>query len=244
LLACKKDSDENSINGYQQWALVFNYTATWCSYCGIWGAPLMHDLNALSRVVPVSIHTNGDPMYTELMDDLASDRETGNSIPAFWIGDTKTNNQQESFDQVIALKAQLPVAGLNLSYEFEGNSIKVDVKTIFLKNLDGDFFLNIFLLEDGIDGSSSSGNYKQAGTSQSYPDDDYEHNFVLRTTQNEENVYGEQIISNPSSDETINKSYIINLNDNWEQQIYPVAVLWQYLPEGAKPHYIFINAIK
>lgn len=244
MVACKKEKNENSDGSYQQWALALNYTATWCSYCGSWGAPLMHDLYKYENVVCISVHTNGDPMYNDLYPDFNDDRETGGGIPAFWIGDKKTDNVPESHQVTKQLKEQDPVAGLHIESNRTDSILIVKITIVFNYNLDGEFYLSTYLLEDGIDGSSMAGGYNQSGTSASYPEDDYKHDYVLRASSNMANAYGEKIAESPSSNQTITNEFLFTIQKDWNQKVYPVAVLWKYNTSGSKPYYQYINAIK
>ena len=107
-----------------------------------------------------------------------------------------------------------------------------------------DFYLSVFLLEDGIDGSFSSGLYRQAGTLMSYPNDDYTHDFVLRLSATGSEAYGEKIVEHPEKGQVILREYSFPIKPYKKQNVYPVAVLWKYDPSGSKPYYKYINSIK
>lgn len=244
LISCKKDKNDNPDGSYQQWALALNYTATWCSYCGSWGAPLMHDLYKYENVLCISVHTNGDPMYTKMYPNFNDDRETGDGIPTFWIGDIKTDNVPESHQATQQLLERDPLAGLHIDYSRTDSILDVTIDIVFYENINGEFFLSTYLLEDGIDGSSLAGGYTQSGTSESYPNDDYMHDYVLRASTTLNDPFGEKITEDPTSNQTISKTYSFTIKEEWEKEVYPAAVLWKYDPNGSKPYYKYINAIK
>jgi hypothetical protein len=65
----------------------------------------------------------------------------------------------------------------------------------------------------------------------------------LRGSTVEGSVYGELAFSNPTSGDSFKNSYIINLDESWEKDVFPVAILWKKNESGT-PQYEFINAIK
>ncbi|MFO7723290.1 MAG: Omp28-related outer membrane protein, partial [Bacteroidales bacterium] len=138
-----------------------------------------------------------------------------------------------------AATALLPAAALGMKAEKVGTTYNVKVKAEWYTAGTGDYYLSVFLLESGIDGSATSGAYKQSGTS----DPNYEHYFVLRASATA-GVYGDVIASVPAAGFTVEKDFSINILPDWQKNVYPVAILWKYDPSGAKPHYKFINAIK
>lgn len=249
--ACKKNDEEDKdspqntgpeVNN-EQWALAINYTATWCFFCGDWGAPMMHDLNNLDRVVCLSLHSSGDPMNNGLYNSFSSDRLIGTGIPSFWIGDLKSGSSN-SVQFATTLKSQFATAGLGMEYTITGDIMDIKVKAKFFEAGNGDYYLSVLLLEDGIDGSSASGTYQQNGTGSSYPNDDYIHNYVVRMSADAGKAYGEVIVSNPTTNQEVTKEYSLTINENWENFVYPVAILWRLDEQDAAPHYKFINAIK
>lgn len=246
LLSCTKDQQDvvETFVYYDQWALVINYTAASCYNCGSWGAPLVHDLEESDNVVAICVHSLSDPMYTPMMLNFKNDRPTGGEIPAFWVGDINTIDEKSTRLAVDLVKTNHPVAGLEISHSIVDTAMHISVKSTFSVASKGDYYLSVFLLEDGIDGSSSTGLYRQIGTLHSYPNNDYTHDFVLRYSSIGSEAYGEMIIENPYKDQVILNEYSFSIKAYPKENIYPVAVLWKYNQEGGNPHYKFINAIK
>ncbi len=244
--ACSKKDQEvvESIDFFGQWALVINYTAASCYNCGAWGAPLVHDLEESDNVVAICVHSLSDPMYTPIMLSFKKDRESGGEIPVFWVGDVKTLDEENTRNVVNSMKTKHPAAGLEISHSILDTTMHVSVKSTFSVAGTGVFYLSVFLLEDGIDGSYSTGFYRQIGTLHSYPNDDFTHDFVLRCSSTGSEAYGEKIIEQPAKDQVILNEYAFSIKAYSKENVYPVAVLWEYNQEGAKPHYKFINAIK
>ena len=106
----------------------------------------------------------------------------------------------------------------------------------------GEYYMSVLVLEDGIDGSSSAGSYKQSGTSSSYPNDDYKHDFVLRASASG-SAYGASIANNPASGTELEKTYTITLDASWKNP-YAVCVIWRLDAGGSAPQYKFVNSLK
>ncbi|HRZ43401.1 MAG TPA: Omp28-related outer membrane protein [Bacteroidales bacterium] len=242
--ACKKTDDNNNNNTgitvkKEQWALAINYTATWCGYCGSWGAPLIKETGALPRVVAITPHASNDPMYNATFySQFNAERATGGGIPSFWVNDTKTG-QGDTKSAAQTATSLMPSAALGMEATRNGAVYNVKVKAEWYTAGTGEYYLSVFLLESGIDGSASAGQYKQSGTS----DPAYTHSFVFRTCATS-SLYGDMIASSPAAAYTVEKEYAINILPDWQKTVYPVAILWKYDPTSAKPNYKFVNAIK
>ena len=247
LLSACSETDQEVVeirNYFKQKVLVINYTAASCYNCGSWGAPLIHDLEQSNDVVAICVHSLSDPMYSSSMLSFKSDRETGGEIPVFWVGDIKTTDEESTRKAVNLVKTNLAVAELEISYIIANTVMYVKVQSTFGFEHKGIYNLSVFLLEDGIDGSSHTGFYRQAGTLQSYPNDDFTHDYVLRSSSTGNEAYGDMIVENPGKNQVITKGFSFDIKNNPKENIYPIAVLWKYKPESDKPYYKFVNAIK
>lgn len=246
LLACAAEEQEviETRNYFKQNVLVLNYTAASCYNCGSWGAPLIHDLEQSNDVIAICVHSLSDPMYSSSMLSFKSQRETGGEIPVFWVGDIKTTDEESTRNAVNLIKTNLAVAELELSYFITDTNMYVHVQSTFGFKHKGIYNLSVFLLEDGIDGSSSTGFYRQSGTLHSYPNNDFTHDYVLRSSSTGNEAYGEMIVENPGKNQVVTKSFSFDIKNNPKENIYPIAVLWKYDPESDKPLYKFVNAIK
>lgn len=247
--ACKKEDEETEPAALNptaaQKGFSIEYTSTTCSICGSKGGPLLtkYSMDAPNSVV-IALHVNGnsDPMTNNALSyGFSSDRPSGGGIPSFWVGDLKTTTSDENamLDLVNSGNA---IAGVDLSYEKSGQSMIVKTKTKFFGAGTGDYNLSVYILESGIDGSSSAPTgYVQPGTTYSYPDDDYKHNFVIRACSAGD-VMGESIATDPAIDTEISKDYTITLDPNWVN-VFAVAVLWKYDPNGTIK-YSYVNAMR
>lgn len=244
VMSCTKDESVTPTDQPQpltptqeQWGFALNYTATWCGPCGDWGAPLIHDLADAGKVVAITAHGSNDPMFNSgLYTSFNSDRPVGGGIPSFWIGDEKTT----AVSTMNTLLQQSPIAGIAIEYIKTDSSMTIKTKTKFFSAGTGKYFLSVLILEDGIDGSASAGQYEQNGVANP---ENYKHDFVLRASSISNNSYGEEIVVAPEKDTTIERDYVIPLNPAWGQYVYPVAILW-HVDLFDSPNYKFVNAIK
>ena len=122
------------------------------------------------------------------------------------------------------LKNRTAVAAVTFANEKVGDKMNVNTMVKFFSGTSGDYYLSVYLLESGMDGSASAGNYAQNGTS----DPIYKHDFVLRTAATPNNAYGEKIATGTISAGTVvKKSYSITIDPSWNQNVYVAAVLWK-----------------
>jgi hypothetical protein len=250
--ACKKDEEEetdpNALNPTEtQKGFAIEYTSTTCSLCGHYGGPTLHQFaKDASHGVVIALHVNGnsDPMANNTLSyGFSNDRPSGGGIPSFWIADKKADMKDQGAMKVYLDANKTAIAGIDIKYTKEGNKMKVETLTKFFAAGTGDYYLSVYILEDGIDGSSNAPQgYVQPGVSQSYPNDDYKHDFVMRAASNN-NSMGELLVSNPAKDKEISKSYTIALDPSWNKKLYAVAVIWKFDMNGTI-QYSYVNSIR
>jgi hypothetical protein len=173
---------------------------------------------------------------SSLYTSFDADRPTGGGIPSFWIGDQKSN----SVAYMETLLQETPSAGIAIEFSKTNTSMTIRTKTKFFEMGSGKYFLSVLILEDGIDGSSSAGDYEQNGV---LNPSTYSHDFVLRASSISNNAYGEEIATTPENGTIIEKDYVMPLNSNWGENIYPVAILWK-VDLSDNPTFNFVNAVK
>lgn len=226
---------QNIQNGF-----AIEYTATWDQFSGGWGAILLYKYAAdAPNGAIIAAHLSGDPMKSQLSYSFVYDRNHGGGIPSFYVGNNKTTDANAMSN----LMNTPTNCGIDYQYALSADSIYVYTKTKFFSPLQGDYYLSVLILEDSIDGSSNAATYyTQKGTSTTYPNDDYLHNFVLRASSVKDSAYGELLTQNPTLNMEVDKSYTIVLDPLW-QNPYPVCIIWKYIA-GAKPEYHYINSLK
>jgi hypothetical protein len=246
--ACKKDEEENKDElqpTAKQKGFSIEWTSITCSICGASGGPLIHKYQKdAPNSVNIALHVNSsDAMKIEnnIYFGFSGDRPSGGGIPSFWVGDEKVSTSGSDNKMIDLVKSGDAIAGIDYTYEKSGNTFTVTTKTKFFSAGTGEYTMSIFLLEDGIDGSSTAATgYKQAGASYSYPNDDYKHDFVMRAAL--QNVMGDVIATNPTSGKEIDKTFKITSKSEWKK-VYPVVVLWKHDP-NATIKYSFVNAMR
>ena len=243
-VSCKKDKDEEKqLNPTQeQKGFAINYTGTWCGACGSWGAPLIHQYaddapNGAVICVHVSSYT-ADPMENSgLSQSFEGDRTTNGGVPSFWVGDNFTHSNSA---MTSLLNQPDPECGVDFSYKVKNNKMTVKTKVKFFEEGQGDYYLSVFVLEDGIPGGTSApANYQQNGTN----DPDYTHDFVLRASAQGNRAYGELIATDPTSGKEIDGEYTIDLESDWDD-VYAVCVIWRKDMSNGRPYYKYVNALK
>ncbi len=251
--ACSKDDEEETpevkaLNPTSaQKGFSIEYTSTTCSLCGHYGGPTLHQFaKDAPHSVVIALHVNAsDPMANNSLSyGFSSDRPSGGGIPSFWIADKKSDMKDAGAMKAYIAANGTAIAGIDLKYTKEGSNMKVETLTKFFSAGTGDYYLSVYILEDGIDGSSKAGTgYVQPGTSSVYPNDDYKHDFVIRAASANNNVMGEKIMTNPASGKEISKNFTIPLDAAWTHKLYAVAVLWKY-DSSAPIKYSYINAMR
>ncbi|MFC2111363.1 Omp28-related outer membrane protein [Bacteroidota bacterium] len=242
---CKKDKDDEDeeikgLNPTQtQWGFVYEYTRVNCGTCGSLGGPLLHELHDMGNVVGVAGHVSGgnDPMESSYSNGFYSDRPHDGGIPFFWVCNTECiRDAALAKSTMTSFKSQTPIAGVDLSYTISGGKMSVKTKTKFFAAGTGDYLISVYVLEDNIDGGSSSGAYDQAGGSA-----DYKHMCVLREVS-ASNVYGETLAASPAKDAIFEKDFEFTLDPGWiTGNTHPAVVIWN-MDFTANPSHVFINA--
>ncbi|MEI6766525.1 MAG: Omp28-related outer membrane protein [Bacteroidota bacterium] len=217
----------------KQYALVLEYTATWCSACGSWGHETIGEIinYNLKKVVPVLCHvSDGISPDPNLFNGVMAIYPNDGGVPDFVINDVHSN----SVSDVAAVLAREPVAQTNFTMARNGRSISVHTKTKFFKAVSGaDYYLAVYALEDGIDGLAGSN--QQTGAT----DPAYKHNHTLRASSCSNSALGEKIVSG-SADEGafISGDYSITCPANCNMSNVTVAaIIWKIAGDTT-----FVNA--
>lgn len=229
--------------GPKQYGFVLEYTATWCVNCGIWGTPTMHELIAMGDVIGIACHGDNDPMYNAgLYTSFSSARPDGGGIPSFWIGDESMPPTPSAYPgKMTTLMSRDPDASIICQGVRKDDSVTITAYSEFLKDLTGDYYVSVMITETGIDGSATSGAYKQEGTT---TPDTYTHQHVLRAAYGN-NCYGSLISSGSViAGKMFQKNYTLYVDPTWTEQLATVVVLWK--KNGMMYEYInaFENSIK
>lgn len=219
--------------------LMIEYTSTGCPGCGGWGKPVFNKLRTdlSERVVPLAAHIKyGDPMITDISNDLAANRLGQKYTPQIAINRENAVviqngiQHQASIDKInrlIEKYSSIEAPGLGALIRRDGQKIKVETVVDF-----SDFALQnksinlaVYLTEDNVKN-------RQAG-SHNNPET---HNHVIRAAAT--GSFGKRI-----SPANLNKDKKIFLNHEFDlkeyqvnpQNTYVTLVIWQEASDGFYP---------
>ncbi|MBQ6762225.1 MAG: Omp28-related outer membrane protein [Bacteroidales bacterium] len=161
---------------YFRRSLVLDFTGTWCPNCPNMQVAIDEVMEARpGRIIPVSVHCMADPMRVKPLCDNLAKRFSVTAYPSAVVDlDPESLFINSSSELLLShidrlLEARGPAAGVRIETALEGEELTVTAEMTAVR--EGDYSLEIILLEDGIV-------YAQKGSKEDYPD--YVHNSVLR----------------------------------------------------------------
>ena len=221
--------------------VFFDYTSTGCPGCGSWGAPTFETIadRLESSIVPVAVHIKyGDPMITGASEAIAANRTGQFYTPQLWVNNNnamvlagssingnasaeKINTEIESFQN-----AETTLA-VGVSHAINDDKITIRYKTKALENLDGEYWIGVYVMENGILYRQSSG-----------AENPFEHNHVIRVSNS--GGFGDLLgESGLTQDSEIEKTVTLTLLEEWNtENLYATAIVWK--KEGS--NYVVVNA--
>jgi hypothetical protein len=240
--SCKKEVEAGSVISVSSVykCVVWEYSATWCSPCGSYGYPAMHDImeeydHTKHKAVGIFMHPSDDIVDNEPegQDDI---------IAFFSMSGTPSGgaNLVEAYPTYLEPKVVEALddhptagAGVGMSYTISGNTMTITTKTVFFEALTGQYNLGVYVTEDHIMNS-------QAGQTPS----EVEHNDILRVIAGG-NEFGTSIANNPAKGTKIDGSYTVTLPAETRStaNCHVVCVIYKIDPATGDPTDI-INANK
>lgn len=223
----------------QKRALMGDFTATWCPYCGEWGAAEFTEAigGTGANAIALGIH-NTDEMTTDestaLTDYYGAEGIVG-GYPTLYVWNVGTFSDGNAMAGAAnADAASGPAeAGAVAGFTDNGTTMTISVSAQIFADVSGDYFVAAYLMEDGLV-------YTQqiAGAD---ADPNFIHNHVIRESSNG-SAWGEQFIfGSGSSGQVFTKSYQIERNPSWKvENMYMVAIVWKY--DSAEGKYTYVNA--
>lgn len=206
-----------------QKSLITKITATWCPNCGGWGWTFFDSIFVDNAAKALIIKAN----YSgELQNPTAADFATNfntNYQPYFIVGNenqnvtsTNTAAKRTTIKNLVDNNyATPPVVNAGLEVTKNGDFLNVQTKTRFFQNTEGEYYLGIYVIEDGvINFQQNQGN-------------DAVHKNVLRASMSS-GSFGELITSGIiSSGSEFDKPYSILLG-NWNlNNLEIAAIIWK-----------------
>ena len=221
--------------------VFFDYTSTGCPGCGSWGAPTFENLSKeyKDKIVPIAVHIKyGDPMITTTSTEIAANRVGQRYTPQLWVNSTNAmvlagssingtatlQNIRTQLDQYIAEDVQIAVGVSSASDE---EQVKVNFKHQAKTNLEGEYYVGIYLMENKIFAPQSS--------SASNPT---EHNYVIRASK--ASSFGTKISAEHlETDAVFEASHTFQIEESWQKEnLFATIIVWK--KEGDR--YVVINA--
>ncbi|WP_196889617.1 Omp28-related outer membrane protein [Aureivirga sp. CE67] len=168
---------------------VEKFTGTWCSNCPSVSQSVYDAASKFENIIPISIHV-GDLMEYEKFELLENFHDL-KGIPSVYIDRYISWNQtEEQMQSFVNKSADL---GLGINSKIDGNSVKVDVKLAFARNINKPIRLGIYLLENNKifpqSKINADGNIEEII--------DYEHNDILRKSLTD--LFGDEISSSTNA---------------------------------------------
>ena len=217
-----------------QKSMLTKRTATWCTFCGSWGWTFFEDLieDNSENALLVAAHFSGE-LQTPTSVAITTNYG-GFSQPRFFVnnmdqgvnsGNTSTK-RTEIKNAVDQAAAQAPIVNAGIIATLDGSTVTAKVKTTFFQNTSGEYYLGLYIIEDGVINFQTS------------QGDNAMHHNVLRTAFTDGH-FGE-VIAEGSIDAgtSLDREYSVDLNPGWiSDNVKVVAIIW--LKEG--DNYTFVN---
>ena len=211
---------------FQKKPLLIKTTATWCTPCGeyLWVTDSIHSTYSDS-IVFINAHVSSSTIGDPYSGDFHNEINGGGGIPAYNVDGTKIQDWPPSVNSIMDFaNAQFDstiVANIAFNAVFTGNSVTVSTTTKFFENATGEFYVNVFLLENELVADQSTSTGYQSVV----------HERVSRGPIMDGNsgMWGELIeASSATSGSTYDVSFTSNINPSWNtNHMEVVAVIWQ-----------------
>lgn len=138
-------------------------TGVWCDKCGKYGSPAYKAVmdKYPGKVYGIEVHTRGSDFYPDpyansvsnwmLIDAAARLGTSSIGVPSFWMNNVITSRDSLVLGQVVADAYASPAAGgLRVVGSFEGDSLKINAKTVFFMDTSGSFNVEVYLIEQNL----------------------------------------------------------------------------------------------
>jgi len=211
---------------FQKKPLLIKATATWCTPCGdyLWITDSIHNTYSDS-IVFINAHVSSSTIGDPYSGDFHNEINDGGGIPAYNVDGTKIQDWPPTLSSIMNFaNAQFDsviVANIAFNAVFSGNSVTVSTTTKFFEDATGEFYVNVFLLENELVADQSFENGYESVI----------HERVSRGPIMDGNsgMWGELIeVSSATLGTTYDVSFTANINPLWNtDHMEVVAVIWQ-----------------
>lgn len=225
----KKSADNCVVPEPVNKVLLVKFTAVWCPPCGGWGADAFKQFKADYANDVIAIASHGSQSQPDALTTDASLAMFSNfpvtGFPNFLVGSQfqgATNNISQAMSDALAKPVEV---GGAMVFEQVENKYIVDAKVEFFSATQGDFYLSVFVLENGIPGGDNAGAaLDQKGDNSN----SYTHNNVLRA-HGFGQPFGQSIASGSiGGNAAYNLATQINIESDWNTDNQTlVGVIWK-----------------
>lgn len=221
--------------------VLFDFTSTGCPGCGSWGGPTFESLISQEKnaIVPMAVHIKyGDKMITDASNAIAANRTGQFYTPQLWVNNTigmvlsggrinGTESLASLNSEIDAAQGRNPEIAVGISHASDEDNIAIRYKTKALTDLSGEYYVGIYVMENGI-------NDRQSGN----PNGSKDHNHVIRTTNS--GGFGTMIAQENLALDAENQGEItFEIKDDWNMNnLYATIIVWK--KEGN--NYVVVNA--
>jgi len=218
-----------------QKSIITKISATWCPPCGGWGWDFFDVLleDHEDDVLVISNHYSGDlrnPTASAIEENF---KNVGQ--PSFYLGNQDQNvtssntamRRTSIAERVDAQAALTPTANTGIYTRLDDRMLHVDARTVFFTDADGDYYLNIYVVEDKVIADQASrGN-------------DVEHSAILRTGL-DENAFGIELVSGSANQgDAIEMDFDFEIPSDWNIDNMTLAsIIWKLEDDGT---YTYVN---
>ena len=225
----------------QKRALMGDFTATWCPYCGQWGGPEFDEAIELSgsNGIALSIHNTDELTTSEsttLTDYYGAEGIVGGYPTLYVWNQTSFSDGAAGAGAVTSeISAGPAEAGAVAGLTDNGTSITLSVSAKMFADVTGDYFVAAYLMENGIVAE------QQIAGATPPSDPNWVHNHLIRGSSNG-SAWGEQFVFGAGvNGQSFTKSYQIVKDGDWKvENMYCVAIVWKY--DSATEKYTYVNA--
>jgi hypothetical protein len=214
-----------------QQSLVVKKTATWCSNCGSWGWTWFKDILAEAPAkggICLNLHStsSGLKALNNLDGDWLSQFDVNVSFPTFYVNGIRRTSVSEVLAAVEASEATMPIAGVGVEAAINEGNLKVTGKVSFYEEVDAEFYLGFYIIEDSVVHSQSAQGANAI------------HRYIVREAMNQAS-FGELISEGMVADGTSLSTTEEQMYEGMEAEKHSVlAVLWS----KANNKYTYVNA--
>jgi hypothetical protein len=148
-----------------QMTLITKRTATWCPNCGTYGWTLFRNLidDNSEKAILVAAHFGGSALENPTSIALSGNFQ-GSGQPKFFVNNELQTVNSGNIDvarQTIASQVNLyfqqdPTVGFGMNITEAGGTYSLDGKIRFLDELEGEFYLSAFVIEETVIANQSS----------------------------------------------------------------------------------------